>query len=48
MLESIIEWLQKVRTLDELNDAVVALRDTFDVDHVVYHSVNSTGNNTRP
>ncbi len=43
MLESFIEQLQEVRTLDELNDQVVALRDTLDVEHIVYHSVNSTG-----
>ncbi|MBT8459673.1 MAG: LuxR family transcriptional regulator [Boseongicola sp.] len=43
MLESYIERLQKVQSHEELNDQVVALRDTFDVEHVVYHSVNSTG-----
>lgn len=43
MLESYIEQLQNVGTLDELNDQVVALRDLLDVEHVVYHSVNSTG-----
>ena len=43
MLESYIEQLQSVGTLDELNDQVVALRDLLDVEHVVYHSVNSTG-----
>lgn len=43
MLESYIEQLQSVATLDELNDQVVALRDLLDVEHVVYHSVNSTG-----
>ena len=43
MLESYIEQLQNVGTLDELNDHVVALRDLLDVEHVVYHSVNSTG-----
>ncbi len=43
MLDSYIEQLQGVTTLDELNDHVVALRDALDVEHVVYHSVNSTG-----
>lgn len=43
MLESYIEELQKVQSLEQLNDHVVALRDTLDVEHVVYHSVNSTG-----
>ena len=32
-----------MQTLDELNDFVVSLRDILDVEHVVYHSVNSTG-----
>ena len=43
MLESFIDRLQEVATLDELNDVVVSLRDLLNVEHVVYHSVNSTG-----
>jgi len=43
MLENFIDRLQAVETLDQLNDLVVSLRDTLDVEHVVYHSVNSTG-----
>ncbi len=43
MLESFIEQLHEVQTLNELNDQVVALRDLLDVEHIVYHSVNSTG-----
>ena len=43
MLEDFIEKLQRVETLDALNDSVIALRDVLDVEHVVYHSVNSTG-----
>lgn len=43
MLESFIEDLQKVRTLEDLNASVISLRDLLDVEHVVYHSVNSTG-----
>lgn len=43
MLEGFIEKLQRVRSLDELNDCVVSLRDILNVEHVVYHSVNSTG-----
>ncbi len=35
--------MQAVRSLDELNDQIVGLRDLFEVEHVVYHSVNSTG-----
>ncbi len=43
MLESFIERLRNVDSLEELNDQVVALRDVLDVEHIVYHSVNSTG-----
>lgn len=43
MLHGFIERLDCVRTLDGLNGAIVDLRDTLDVEHVVYHSVNSTG-----
>ncbi|MGI9389270.1 MAG: helix-turn-helix transcriptional regulator [Boseongicola sp.] len=43
MLESFIEQLDEVQTLNELNDQVVALRDMLDVEHIVYHSVKSTG-----
>lgn len=42
-LERFIERMAGAGTLDHLNDEVMALRDLFDVDHVVYHSVNSTG-----
>lgn len=43
MLESFIDQLQKTDTLAGLNELVLALRDHLDVEHVVYHSVNSTG-----
>ena len=43
MLPRFIEQLAEVKTLDELNDQVFALRDLLDVEHIVYHSVNSTG-----
>jgi len=32
-----------VKTLDDLNAAVFELRDQFEIEHLVYHSVNSTG-----
>lgn len=35
--------LESVATREALQAAVVGLRDTLGVDHVVYHSVNSTG-----
>lgn len=43
MLIDFLEKLQQVRTLDGLNDSVISLRDALGVEHVVYHSVNSTG-----
>jgi DNA-binding CsgD family transcriptional regulator len=43
MLENFIDRLRKVETLDELSGAVTALRDDLDIEHVVYHSVNSAG-----
>lgn len=43
LLEPIIESMQHAKVLDELRDEIVGLRDVLDVEHVVYHSVNSTG-----
>ncbi len=43
LVEPFLDNLQQVRTLDELTRHIVELRDTLDVEHVVYHSVNSTG-----
>lgn len=43
MLVDFAEKLQRVQTLDALNDCVIGLRDGLNVEHVVYHSVNSTG-----
>jgi DNA-binding CsgD family transcriptional regulator len=42
-LERFLGTLQQVRTLETLQSAIVQLRDDLDVDHLVYHSVNSTG-----
>ncbi|MEL6167328.1 MAG: LuxR family transcriptional regulator [Pseudomonadota bacterium] len=42
-LEPFIERTQRATTLADLNDEIVGLRDVFDVEHVIYHSVNSTG-----
>jgi len=41
--EWFIERLDSVKTLDDLNAAIFDLRDRFEIDHLVYHSVNSTG-----
>lgn len=43
VLEGFIEEMQKVRSFEDLNKGIVALRDILEVDHVVYHSINSTG-----
>lgn len=42
-LAEFIEKLQRAKTLDELRLAVLGLRDHFSIAHLVYHSVNSTG-----
>lgn len=42
-LEVIIKTVQRLTTLDALQSAVVDLRDHFGIEHLVYHSVNSTG-----
>ncbi|MCW3783978.1 helix-turn-helix transcriptional regulator [Defluviimonas salinarum] len=38
-----IAALQQATTLEELRAAVSGLRDQYEVEHFVYHSVNSTG-----
>lgn len=43
MLESFLERLQRVGTLDELDTAILSLSGELNVEHVVYHSVNSSG-----
>lgn len=35
--------MQNAETLDDLQGHIIGLRDIFDVEHLVYHSVNSTG-----
>ncbi len=42
-LEPVIASIQKVKALDELNVEIRALRGSLGVEHVIYHSVNSTG-----
>jgi DNA-binding CsgD family transcriptional regulator len=42
-LEALIERLAEVETVEALTELIHALRDHLDVEHVVYHSVNSTG-----
>lgn len=42
-LESLISSLQQATDLDDLQQFVTSLRDLYDVEHIVYHSVNHTG-----
>lgn len=42
-LTSFIEALQRATTLDDLQSVILGLRNHFGVEHLVYHSVNSTG-----
>lgn len=42
-LPEFISGLQQATTLDGLQSVIIGLRDYLDVEHVVYHSVNSTG-----
>lgn len=42
-LESLLETIQNVEALDDLNHEILSLRESLDVEHVIYHSVNSTG-----
>ncbi len=42
-LPGFISGLQQATTLDGLQSVILGVRDRLDVEHVVYHSVNSTG-----
>lgn len=42
-LEQLIERLEDASDIDELQREVVAVRDHYGIDHVVYHWVSSTG-----
>ncbi|MEH6833680.1 MULTISPECIES: helix-turn-helix transcriptional regulator [Falsihalocynthiibacter] len=42
-LESIIDQLGQAQSLEALQDQVFQIRDLYEVEHLVYHSVNSTG-----
>ena len=41
-LAGFIEELQRATTRDGINDVILGLRQFLDVEHLVYHSVNST------
>lgn len=42
-LQSFIERMAAAETLNDLHSLIPDLRDLFEVEHLVYHSVNSTG-----
>ena len=42
-LDDVLERLGKATDPDALGDAVIALRDAYDVEHLVYHCVKSNG-----
>lgn len=42
-IETFLERVEQCKSLVELNAVVAGLRDIFQVNHVVYHSVNSLG-----
>lgn len=42
-LDTYIETIHSVESLTELQNRIVDLRNALDVEHLVYHSVNSTG-----
>ncbi len=42
-LEGFLASLQSATKLDDLQSVILGLRDAFDVAHLIYHSVNGTG-----
>lgn len=42
-LEATLERIGQAETLEALQREIIALRDAFGVKHIIYHSVNSTG-----
>lgn len=42
-LENFLEGLSEAHSLDALQSSIVGLREAYDVEHLVYHSVKSTG-----
>ncbi len=42
-VEKILERLQTTNTLDDLQSLIEHIRDTYDTEHVVYHSVSGSG-----
>ncbi len=42
-LDQILQGLDATNALEDLQDIIVALRDAFEIDHMVYHWVDSAG-----
>lgn len=42
-LETFLEHIENAQTLDGLQSVILSLRDLYQVEHLVYHSVNSVG-----
>lgn len=42
-LDTFLQALEQADALDQIQDLIVGLRDTFQVDHVVYHWVSADG-----
>jgi DNA-binding CsgD family transcriptional regulator len=42
-MERFVDQLRQANTLDDFQSIIVGTRDELDVEHIIYHSVNSTG-----
>lgn len=42
-LECVIEKIRQTKSFDDLKTCILGLRDHFEIDNLVYHSLNSTG-----
>ena len=42
-VETVLDQLSSVTSLDGLQDHILSLRDLYQVEHLVYHSVNASG-----
>ncbi len=42
-IDAFIDRLQSTSTFDDLQELICSLRDIYDIDHAVYHSVGATG-----
>ena len=42
-LDTFLTALEQAQALEEIQELIVGLRDTFQIDHVVYHWVSADG-----